>query len=249
MTRILLSGCLGKMGKIISDTIKSREGCEVVAGLDVNSSNELPYPVFDDIKNVPLKPDVIIDFSHPSALNSLLSYATTNKIPIVLCTTGYSAEGESKIKKAASETAVFYSRNMSLGINLLIELSKKAATILGEGFDVEIVEKHHNQKIDAPSGTAIMIADSINSSQNNRFNYMYDRHSVRKKRDKDELGIQSLRGGTIVGEHEVVFAGNDEIITIKHQALSKQVFATGAVNAAVFMKEKPAGMYDMGDLV
>lgn len=249
MTKILISGCLGKMGQIIAKTITEKENCEILAGLDVKSSDEFSYPVVDDVSKLLEKPDVIVDFSHPMALPELLSYATKNNVPLVLCTTGYSISQEKQIEEASSKVAIFYSGNMSLGINLLIELSKKATSILGDDFDVEIIEKHHNQKIDAPSGTAIMIANSISDAKDNNLKYVYDRHSVRKKREKNELGIHSLRGGTIVGEHEVIFAGNDEILSIKHQALSKQIFATGAINAAVFMKGKIPRIYNMGDII
>ena len=192
---------------------------------------------------------MIIDFSHVSVLTPLLAYATKERIPVVLCTTGYTESQVNELKEASKQIPVFYSRNMSLGINLLIELAKKAAVILGDQFDIEIIEKHHNQKIDAPSGTALMIADAISSVEDRQMTYMYDRHSQRKKRDKNEIGMHSVRGGTIVGEHEVIFAGPHEVITLSHSAQSKEIFANGSINAAVFLAKQPAGLYDMSDLL
>ena len=179
----------------------------------------------------------------------MLAYALENSVPCVICTTGYSQEQVAKIKAASEKTAVFYSGNMSLGINLLIELAKQATKVLGDSFDIEIVEKHHNLKVDAPSGTALMIADAVSDTLEKEPQYVYDRHSYRKKRSKNEIGIHSVRGGTIVGEHEVIFAGHDEVVTVTHQAQSKQVFAVGAVNAALFLSSQGAGMYQMSDLL
>ena len=191
----------------------------------------------------------MIDFSHPSALSSLLELGKKRRLPLVLCTTGYSKAQVEELKAASKEIPIFYSRNMSLGINLLIELSKKAAQVLGKGFDIEIIEKHHNQKIDAPSGTALMLADEISTVLPEEPKYVYDRHSRRMKREKNEIGIHSIRGGTIVGEHDVLFAGHHETITRSHTAQSKEVFASGAVNAAIYLCGKPAGLYDMSDLL
>ena len=198
---------------------------------------------------LPEKPDVIIDFSHPSALDSLIGYALSTGTPLVLATTGYSDEQIEKIKKSSEQIPVFFTFNMSLGINLLVELAKKATAVLGDQFDIEIVEKHHNQKIDAPSGTAIMLANAVNDTLDNKMKYTYDRHSQRKKREKNEIGIHSIRGGTIVGEHDVIFAGRDEVITLSHQASSKEVFAVGSVNAAIFMNGKKKGLYTMADFI
>lgn len=247
MIEIILNGCNGKMGLAVTKAVNEREDCNIIAGVDLYGDNS-EYRVYRNFADVDVKGDVIIDFSNPSVLDDMLTYAKNTKTPLIICTTGFSEEQVAKIKEASNEVAVFYSGNMSLGINLIIELSKKAAAVLGGNFDVEIIEKHHNQKIDAPSGTALMIADGISEVLTDS-QYVYDRHSVRKKRDKNEIGIHAIRGGTIVGEHEVIFAGHDEIFSLKHQALSKEVFAVGAVNAAVYLKDKQCGMYNMGNLL
>lgn len=247
MTEIILNGCNGKMGAAVTKAVSEREDCKIVAGVDLYGDN-INYSVYRSFADLDVKADVIIDFSNPSVLDTMLAYAVDTKTPMIICTTGFSEEQVAKIKEASKEVAIFYSGNMSLGINLIIELSKKAASVFGNNFDVEIIEKHHNQKIDAPSGTALMIADGIADVRTDS-QYVYDRHSYRKKREKNEIGIHAVRGGTIVGEHEVIFAGHDEILSLKHQALSKDVFAVGAVNAAVYLKNKTAGMYDMGDLL
>lgn len=249
LTNIAICGANGKMGKVIFDVIYNRDDCRVVAGIDLNTQQYSDFPIVAKPSDLAVKPDVIIDFSHPSTLNMLTEYCLTNGVPVVFATTGYSAEQIEQIKKTAQQIPVFFTFNMSLGINLLVELAKKATAVLGNQFDIEIVEKHHNQKIDSPSGTAIMLADSINQIINNRCQYIYDRHSQRKKRDKNEIGISSIRGGTIVGEHEVIFAGRDEVITLSHKAFSKEVFAVGSVNAALFIKDKNKGLYDMSQLV
>jgi len=250
MTRIILSGCNGKMGGFITDCVKQKDNCTIVAGIDINTKVNDSYPVFSspcECKNI--EADVIIDFSHPANLENLLNFSIEKRLPIVICTTGLSSEQTEKIKEASKKVAIFFSANMSLGVNLLVELAKKAAKVLGNDFDIEIIEKHHNQKIDAPSGTALMIADAISSSLNEPAQYTYDRYSKRKKREKNEIGICSVRGGTIVGEHEIIFAGRDEIISLSHSAMSKEIFATGAVNAAIFMCGKQNGIYNMGDMV
>ena len=192
---------------------------------------------------------MVIDFSNPAVLDGLLEYCLTNGVPAVLATTGYNEEQLAKIRKAAESIPVFFSFNMSLGINLLVQLAKKATSILGGQFDIEIVEKHHNQKLDAPSGTALMLADAINATLDNQYHYVYDRHSKRAKREKTEIGMHAIRGGTIVGEHDIIFAGHDEVITLSHSAASKEVFAVGAVNAAVFLAAQKPGMYDMSALM
>ena len=250
MVRILLCGCFGKMGRVIQQLVAGRTDCTIAAGVDLFADSTAAFPAYTNIADVQEEADVIIDFSHPSLLTPILSYAAQKGgIPAVLCTTGYSAEQVEALKTAAQTQPDFYSRNMSLGINLLIELSKKAAKVLGDQFDIEIIEKHHNQKIDAPSGTALMLADAIASVRDGETQYVYDRHAQRKKREKSEIGLHAVRGGTIVGEHEVVFAGNHEVITLSHSAQSKELFATGAVNAAVYMCGKGPGLYDMSDMI
>ena len=249
MINIVLYGCGGNMGRTIRELVKERDDCQIVAGVDINVCENTGFPVYHEIASVSETADVVIDFSHPSSLSPILGYCEEKNIAAVLCTTGYDEKQVAQIKKAAGTLPLFYSRNMSLGINLLIELAKKAELILGTDFDVEIIEKHHNQKIDAPSGTALMIADAVNETRQNSMKYTYDRHSRRIKRDKSEIGLHAVRGGTIVGEHEIIFAGRHETLSISHSAQSKELFASGAVNAAVFMYGKPAGLYDMTHLV
>lgn len=249
MTNIAICGACGKMGRVIYDIISNRSDCKVVAGVDKVAESYADFPVVEKISQLPERPDVLIDFSHPSLLDDLLDYCLTNGVAAVIATTGYSSEQIAKIHKAAESIPVFFTFNMSLGINLIAELAKKAVDVLGDQFDIEIIEKHHNQKIDAPSGTAIMLANAINEEADNKYNYVYDRHSVRAKRTKTEIGMHAIRGGTIVGEHEIIFAGRDEVISLKHEAHSKSVFAVGSVNAAVFLKGKPAGLYAMSDLL
>lgn len=250
MTKILLCGCNGKMGVAVQNFVAEREDCLISAGVDLSGNANKDFPVYHDLSKVTEPADVLIDFSHPSALSDILTYCRTHPgVAAVLCTTGYSPEQVGEVKKAAQALPLFYSRNMSLGVNLLLELAKKAETVLGDGFDVEIVEMHHNQKLDAPSGTALMLADVINEVRENSMKYTYDRHSQRKKRETSEIGLHSVRGGTIVGEHQVIFSGRHEVLTLSHSAQSKELFAAGAVNAAIFMRGKNAGLYDMSDLV
>lgn len=237
------------MGRVIAELVSGREDCRIIAGVDKVGEKYGDFEVYKSVYDIPQKPDVIIDFSHPSALADLLSYGKMNNVPLVLATTGYTDDERAQITAAAAQIPVFFTFNMSLGINLLVELARKAAQVLGGQFDIEIVEKHHNQKKDAPSGTAIMIAEAINAELGGKDRFVYDRHSVRKPRDKDEIGLHSIRGGTIVGEHDIIFAGHDEVITLSHSAQSREVFANGAVNAAVFLAGKPAGMYNMGDII
>ncbi len=248
MIKIMLVGACGMMGKNVASCVSEDKEAQIICGIDVSSA-ELSFPVFTDFADVKVKPDVIIDFSHISVLDRLLSYATSNNIPCVLATTGYLPEQIEKIKEASKKIPVFFTANMSLGVNLICSLAKKAASFLGSDFDIEIIEKHHNQKLDAPSGTALMLANAVNSQFDDKYNYEYDRHSKRQKRPKNEIGIHSVRGGTIVGEHDVVFAGCDEVITLSHSAYSKQVFAAGAVKAAKFMAGKTAGLYDMNHIL
>lgn len=249
MTGIAICGANGKMGKTIYNCISAREDCKVIAGIDINTEQYADFPIIDSPSKLTEKPDVIIDYSNPASLDGLLEYCLSTGTPIVLATTGYSDEQINKIKSAAEQIPVFFTFNMSLGINLLVQLAKKAASVLGDQFDIEIVEKHHNQKIDAPSGTAIMLANAVNETLDNKYHYVYDRHSQRKKRDKNEIGMHAIRGGTIVGEHDVIFAGHDEVITLSHSAASKSVFAEGSINAAIYLSDKPAGLYDMSSLV
>ena len=248
MTEILLSGAFGKMGKTVTEYAENNKRLKIVCGVD-NGEGIHKYPVYRSFGEVTIKPQVIIDFSHISVLDSLLEFALKNNIAVVLATTGYSNEQIEAIKEASKSIPVFFTANMSLGVNLLSALAKKAVGILGDDFDIEIVEKHHNLKLDAPSGTAIMLANAINDACDDRYRYEYDRHSKRQKRDKNEIGIHSIRGGTIVGEHDVIFAGNDEIVTLSHTATSKGIFATGALKAAEFIATMPAGLYDMSSML
>lgn len=248
MTRILLSGCCGKMGRNVVAVVNGRKDCEIVAGIDIVDDSAIGFPVFQNYTEVTVKADVIIDFSNPSLLSDMLSFAKENKIAVVLATTGYSEEQIKEIEASSKDIPIFFSYNMSLGVSLLCELSKTAAKILGKDFDVEIVEAHHNQKLDAPSGTAIMLANAVKEELPDAY-FEYDRHSKRQKRNGNEIGIHSIRGGTIVGEHEVIFAGNDEIVKLSHSARSKAIFAQGAVNASAFINGKAPGVYNMSDLV
>lgn len=250
MTRIIMHGCNGKMGQIISEICRNDESVEIVAGIDVVDNRDNGYPVFKDIMDCDVEADVIIDFSVATCVNKLLDYVVEKNIPVVLCTTGLSPEQLNRVAIESQKVGILKSANMSLGINTIMKLLQDAAKVFAPaGFDIEIVEKHHNQKLDAPSGTAIALADSINEAMDNQYEYVYDRSAVRQKRGSKELGISAVRGGTIVGEHEVLFAGIDEVIEIKHTAYSKSVFAKGAVEAAKFMAGKPAGMYNMADVI
>lgn len=249
MTNIIISGCNGKMGKVIESIISARDNATVVAGIDFFDQPNDKFPDYKTISDCKEKADVIIDFSNPAAIDGLLKYSKENSTPLVIGTTGFSDEEKEKIHNASKETAIFFTYNMSIGVNLLAELAKTAAKILGNDFDIEIIEKHHNQKIDAPSGTALMLADAICEVKDEPMKYEYDRHSKREKRTKNEIGMHAVRGGTIVGEHEVIFAGRDEIITLSHSARSKELFAVGAVNAAIFMNGKANGLYSMKDLI
>jgi len=251
MTNIILCGCGGRMGQaIIRATADSKE-CRIVAGVDINADAIAPacsFPVYGAISEFPGKADVIVDFSHHTALIPLANYARTTGTPLVVATTGHTEEERAYMNTASGEVALFFSGNMSIGINLLIELCRQAAATLGESFDVEIVEKHHNQKLDAPSGTALMIADALREERDET-EYVYDRHAVRQKREPREIGIHSVRGGTLVGAHEVIFAGTQETVTLTHTATSREIFANGALKAATYLAGKPAGLYNMSDLI
>lgn len=250
MIRVLMHGCNGRMGQMIAGLLKEDAEAEIVAGVDTFDGVSNPFPVFSDIGDCDVEADVAIDFSNAGAVEGLLDYCAARKLPVVLCTTGLSKEQLEKAEETARKTAVLKSANMSVGINLLLKLLKEAAPVLSEaGFDIEIVEKHHNQKLDAPSGTAIALADAINEAEDGAYTYVYDRSQVRKKREARELGISAVRGGTIVGDHDVIFAGTDEVLTFEHRAYSRAVFGKGAVQAAKFLAGKPAGRYDMSDVI
>ena len=250
MVNVIMHGCNGKMGRVITNLVSQDNDIEIVAGVDAYTGIDNEYPVFTSIKECTVKADVIIDFAVTSAIDNLLDYSVSAKTPVVICTTGLSAEQLEKVNEASKKVAVLRSANMSLGINTLMKLLKTATEVLANrGFDIEIVEKHHNQKVDAPSGTALALADCMNQVLDNQYDYTYDRSTVRQKRAKNEIGISAVRGGTIVGEHEVIFAGIDEVIEIKHTAYSKAIFAKGAIDAAKFLKGKEAGLYNMADVI
>jgi len=248
MINILLSGCNGKMGRVITSILEKDGASQIVCGYDINTAAD-GYPVYDDLSKVTQKIDVVVDFSNPACIEKIVEFCGDRRIPLVEATTGLSNDQIEKVMALSKRVPVFSSANMSVGVNLLISMVKKAAAVLEGNFDIEIIEKHHNQKIDAPSGTALMIADEISSSLKGEVDYVYDRHCMRKKRESNEIGIHAVRGGTIVGEHSVIFAGNDEIIEVKHTAMGKEVFAVGAIKAAKFLAGKQPGLYNMEDLV
>lgn len=250
MIKIIMAGCNGRMGRVISELVKNDENVEIVAGVDVYDDGYNDYPVFDSIKKIDIAADVIIDFSSIKALYEMLDFAVSKKLPVVLCTTGLDTDMINKVNEASSKIAILRSGNMSLGINTLVKIMESITKTLAEaGFDIEIVEKHHNQKLDAPSGTALLLADAINNELDNSYEYKYDRSQVKEKRKPKEIGISSVRGGSIVGEHEIIFAGTDEVIEIKHTAYSRAIFANGAISAAKFLFNKTAGMYSMKEVV
>lgn len=250
MTNIILSGCNGVMGRTITDLVKEDAEVQIVAGIDIMDDGTKDYPVFSSVKQCDVAADALIDFSTTKLLDELLEYCIEKKLPAVLCTTGYDKKQLETIEAAAGKTAILKSANMSLGVNTLMRLLEEAAKVFtAEGYDVEIVEKHHNQKLDAPSGTALGLADAVNGAVGGQYEYVYDRSKRRQKRDKKELGISSVRGGTIVGEHDVIFAGTDEVITFSHTAYSKAVFGKGAVAAAKFLKGRKSGRFEMADVI
>ncbi len=250
MVRVILHGCNGKMGQVLTDLIRDEEEMEIVAGIDICGSGEKAYPVFPSLKDCGIPADVVIDFSNAAAIDALLADCVDKKLPVVLCTTGLSDTQLSAAEAASKQVAVLRSANMSLGINLLLKLVKEAAQVLAPaGFDVEIVEQHHNQKVDAPSGTALALADAVNEASDDTYTYTYDRSQKRSKRDAHEIGISSLRGGTIPGVHEVIYAGTDEVIEFKHTVYSKAVFGKGAIEAARYLAGKGPGYYDMSDVI
>lgn len=250
MIKVIMHGCNGKMGQVISGIIAEDADMEIVAGIDASDHIQNTYPVFANIKECDAEADVVIDFCAAAAVDGLLEYCVEKQVPCVLCTTGLSAKQLAAVEEAAKKVAILKSANMSLGVNTLLKLLKDAAAVLAPaGFDIEIVEKHHNLKVDAPSGTALALADSINEEFDNSYEYVYDRSQTREKRGAKEIGISAVRGGTIVGDHDVIFAGIDEVITFSHRAYSKAVFGKGAVQAAKFLAGKPAGRYDMSDVI
>lgn len=250
MVKIIMHGCNGHMGQVISGIVEKDPDAEIVAGIDIADQGKNSYPVFTDIDACQVEADAIIDFSSAKATDKLLEYSAARQIPVVLCSTGLNQEQLAKVEETSRKVAVLKSANMSLGINTLLKLVQDAAKVLAAaGFDMEIVEKHHRLKLDAPSGTALALADSINEAMDNQYHYVYDRSQKREKRDDKEIGISAVRGGTIVGEHEIIFAGQDEVIEFKHTAYSKAIFGKGAVEAAKFLAGKPAGRYDMSDVI
>ena len=248
MLKIINSGCTGKMGQVVQAICAADPDVTIVAGFATHQDN-LDYPVYTNPANFTGEADVVIDFSNPKALDHLLPFCVERCIPIVIATTGFSPEQLAQIDEAAKTIPVFRSANMSLGINVLLELVKKAASILGSSSDIEIVERHHNRKVDAPSGTALMLADAINEENDGAYHYVYDRSAVRQKRDPKEIGISAVRGGSIVGDHEVLFCGPDEVITLRHTAYSRNIFANGAINAAVYLAKKEPGLYNMSNMI
>ena len=251
MPNVLIHGYSGKMGCVLCDLLKKNTEMKIVAGVDHHTEQSAAsFPVFNRISDCDVKADVIIDFSNASAIGDLLDYALQKKIPIVLCTTGMSADIEEKIIASSGEIAIFRSANMSFGVNLMADILEKYSKVMYEsGFDIEIIEKHHNQKVDAPSGTALLLADTINNALDSKVSYTFDRSKSRGKRTREEVGISSLRGGSIVGEHSVLFAGQNEILEIKHEAFSREIFAIGAIKAALFLSTKKSGLYNMKDLI
>ena len=250
MVKVIMHGCNGRMGQMITGIVEQDPDIEIVAGVDVSDHIKNAYPVFASIKECDVAADAIIDFANAKAVDDLLEYSVEKQVPVVLCTTGLSEEQLGKMQEASKKVAVLKSANMSLGINTLLKLVKEATAVFAAaGFDIEIVEKHHNQKLDAPSGTALALADSINEELDNEYEYVYDRSARRQKRPQKEIGISAVRGGSIVGDHDVIFAGMDEVITFSHTAYSRAVFAKGAIAAAKFLSGQPAGMYNMADVI
>lgn len=248
--RIILNGCNGKMGQMITSLIKSYDNALIVAGVDKFTENANPYPVFDNLKLLDVEADVIIDFSNSECIDALLDFIDNNAIPCVLCTTGLNEVQIKRVGQISQKIPMLRSANMSLGINLLLRLIKDAAYVLSaNGFDMEIVEKHHNQKLDAPSGSALALADALNEAMDNNYEYIYDRSQRREKRQKNEIGISAVRGGSIVGDHDVIFAGLDEVITFSHTAYSRAVFGKGAIAAALFLSKATPGLYSMADVI
>ena len=250
MTKIILNGANGAMGKVVSELIALDSTVEIVAGVDLNTDVDLGFPVFDDIRKIDMEADAVIDFASVKAVDNLLDFIEEKKIPAVICTTGLSEEQIGRINELSKSTAILRSANMSLGINTLSKvLAQIAPTLRAAGFDIEIVEAHHRRKLDAPSGTAILLADAVNENMDEKLSYTYDRSKRHEPRRADEIGLSAVRGGTIVGDHDVIFAGEDEVITFSHRAYSRKIFANGAISAAKFLQGKTAGLYDMSDVI
>ncbi len=250
MTKMIMHGCNGRMGRVIIDLVKEDTDIEVVAGVDAFGDSNYEFPVFKSLGECDVQADVIVDFSNASAVDGLMDYCVSRNLPVVLCSTGLSEQQLAKVKDASAKVAVLRSANMSVGVNALIKVLKEVSPMFAAaGFDIEIVEKHHNQKLDAPSGTAIALADAVNESLNNEYEYVYDRSTRREKRPEKEIGISAVRGGTIVGDHDVIFAGLDEVVTVSHRAYSRAIFGKGAIQAAKFLAGKQPGMYDMADVL
>ena len=247
--KVILNGACGRMGRAVAALAAEKDDVRIVAGVDVRPQKYADFPVYADLFEFTGEADAVVDFTVASALDSTLRYCVKRSLPVIIATTGHSPEQLEKIAEASASIAVLRSANMSLGVALLADLVKRACRVLGDGYDVEIIEKHHNQKLDAPSGTALMLADAASGALPYEPEYQYNRHPLRRTRPKTEIGIHSVRGGTIVGEHEVIFAGHDEVIELKHSAQSRQLFAAGALRAAYFLAGKSAGMYTMEDLV
>ena len=250
MTKIIMRGCNGHMGRVIADIVAADRDAEIVAGIDLTGQSDRPFPVYESLAEVKEQADVVIDFTSPKLLTELLRDAKAKNLPLVLCSTGYTAEQIEEINAASKDLAVFRSANMSLGINTLLKLVKAVTAVLApEGFDIEIVERHHKLKLDAPSGTALAIADAIDEALPEPYERVFDRSARREQRPAKEIGISAVRGGTIVGEHEIIFAGTDEVIEIKHTAYSKAIFGKGAVAAAQFLAGQGPGLYNMQDAI
>lgn len=250
MVRAIMHGCNGAMGQVITDITEKDADITIVAGIDLNDNRQNAYPVFSSLEDCDVEADVLIDFSTAKAADAVLDWCAAKCMPIVVCTTGLSEEQIQKVSAVSEKTAVLRSANMSMGVNLLLKLVKEAAkTLAAAGFDIEVLEKHHNQKVDAPSGTALALADSINEALDHAYHYKYDRSAVREKRGEKEIGLQAIRGGSIVGEHDVIFAGQDEVVTFSHTAYSKAIFAKGAVQAAKYLAGREAGLYGMADVI
>ena len=250
MVKMIMHGCNGRMGHVIADLVAADDAIEIVAGVDAFGESTYSFPVFKALSECNVDADVIVDFSNASAVDGLLDHCAAKGIPVVLCSTGLSEEQLSKVKVTSDKVAILKSANMSVGINALLKVLKEVSPMFAAaGFDIEIVEKHHNQKLDAPSGTAIALADSINESLSGEYDYVYDRSTRREKRPVKEIGISAVRGGTIVGDHDVIFAGQDEVVTLSHRAYSRAIFGKGAIEAAKFLAGRGPGMYDMSDVL